>query len=83
MLSSIEQLFLFEFTGYQLDGLSGLCHAQARQYDPATSRMAASDPWKGSMRLPQTLNRYSYCLDAPLAFVDSSDVVPGRGLPPG
>ena len=37
----------FGFTGYQSDNISGLYYAQARFYDPATSRMISEDIyWK-------------------------------------
>jgi hypothetical protein len=41
--------------------------------------MAASDPWNGSMRLPQTPSRHSYCLNNPLAFVDKTGCWPSWG----
>ena len=62
----------FGFTGYQTDDISGLYYAQARYYDPLTSRMTAADSWNGRGRLPQTQNKYVYCLNNPVALVDRS-----------
>ena len=54
----------FGFTGYQTDGVTGLCYAQARWYDPQISRMSSEDPIKSG------LNWYSYCSNNPLRYVD-------------
>jgi len=38
----------FSFTGYMTDRVSGMHYAQARYYDPRTSRMISQDPHWGS-----------------------------------
>jgi len=39
-------------------------------YDPATSRWLSSDPIKGVVTNPQSLNLYAYVLNNPLKYVD-------------
>jgi len=60
----------FGYTGYQADDTSGLYYAQARYYDPATSRLVAADTWNGCARMPHTQNKYAYCLNNPVTLVD-------------
>jgi len=75
----------FGFTGYQTDSISGLYFAQARYFDPATSRFSAEDThWHpGNMifgdkpyNIPsnfvirQSANLYSYCINNPIIFID-------------
>jgi len=55
---------LFGFTGYQMDGVSGLYYAQARYYDPANARMVAEDPIRSGQ------NWYGYCGGNPVRFWD-------------
>src|SRR5579883_1501068 len=54
----------------------GICttHGWFRQYSSAQGRWMSPDPYDGSYDLssPQSLNRYSYALNNPLAFVDPS-----------
>jgi RHS repeat-associated protein len=74
----------FGFAGHQTDGASGLVYAQARYYDPRTSRMASADLWGGSSGAPQTLNRYAYCVNNPVSLVDRNGrwpTIPTPALP--
>jgi len=66
----------FGYTGYQQDSIANTWYAQARQYDSATGRFGAEDVVKGSVLAPQTQNPYTYCWNAPLAFVDLDGRVP-------
>ena len=61
----------FIFTGLERDS-DGLDHAGFRMYSPATARWTTPDPYDGSYSFgnPQTMNRYSYALNNPLALVD-------------
>lgn len=45
-------------------------YAQARQYLPRTGQFMSADPLHGYVRRPATINRYSYCCQQPLDFVD-------------
>ena len=54
----------FGFTGYQTDEVSGLYYAQARYFDPATSRFISEDYVRDGV------NWYVHCYNNPLVFVD-------------
>jgi RHS repeat-associated protein len=60
----------FQFTGQQTDADSGLQYLRARYYDPSTGRFLSRDPRPGSMRAPQTQDRYVYALGNPATLVD-------------
>jgi RHS repeat-associated protein len=50
----------------------GLYFMRARFYDPPAGRFLGKDPLQGSVDDPQTLHRYVYGLNAPVAYVDPS-----------
>ncbi len=60
------------FAGLELDPETETYHAQFRQYGLAQGSWMSPDPYSGSydMNNPQSLNRYSYVLNNPLAFTD-------------
>src|SRR5271157_4428664 len=60
----------YKFTGKELDSETGLYYFGARYYDPAQGRFMTPDTIVQSPGNPQNLNRYSYCLNNPLSFVD-------------
>ena len=51
-----------------------LSHAMYRDYSSTQSRWLSIDPYAGSydIRNPQSMNRYNYALNSPLAFLDPS-----------
>ncbi|MCX5999067.1 MAG: hypothetical protein NTU41_05585, partial [Chloroflexi bacterium] len=59
------------FTGQRLDD-TGLYYYNARYYDAAIGRFISADTIVPDPSDPQNLNRYSYCLNNPLAYVDPS-----------
>jgi len=61
-----------QFTGYERDGETGLEFAQARMYASAVGRFTAADPLLSSLEPddPQSMNRYAYCGNNPLNFID-------------
>jgi RHS repeat-associated protein len=61
----------FQFTGKQLDVSSGLSYFGYRYYDSQMGRFATQDLASERLVAPQTLNRYSYALNSPLAKRDS------------
>ena len=67
-----------------LDTASGLYYQFSRYMDPELGRWLSLDPRLGSIGSPQTLNRYVYCVNNPLRFVDpwgmSSDDFGVEGL---
>lgn len=54
-----------------LTGL-GLINMNARLYDPVLGRFLAADPFVQAPNMTQNFNRYSYCLNNPLRFADTS-----------
>jgi RHS repeat-associated protein len=60
------------FTGHiQLDEV-GLIHMKGRIYDPWIGRFISPDPTVKYPYNSQSLNRYSYCLNNPLRYIDPS-----------
>jgi RHS repeat-associated protein len=60
-----------KFTGQRLDS-TGLYYYGARYYDPVIGRFISPDTIVPSPSNPQSLNRYSYCLNNPLKYIDPS-----------
>ena len=58
-----------QFTGQRLDG-TGLYYYGARYYDPTIGRFISADTIVPDPYNPQSLNRYSYCLNNPLKYTD-------------
>ncbi len=59
-----------KFTGKELDASTGLYFYGARYYDPQLGRFTTPDSIVQSPYSPQTLNRYSYCSNNPINYVD-------------
>jgi len=60
----------YKFTGQEYDPDSKLYYFGARYYDPAIARFLSPDSIVQSAANPQSLARYSYCLNNPLAYLD-------------
>jgi RHS repeat-associated protein len=58
-----------KFTGQRLDG-TGLYYYGARYYDAEIGRFISADTILPDFSNPQSLNRYSYCLNNPLKYID-------------
>lgn len=58
-----------KFTGKELDS-TGLYFYGARYYDPDLGRFISADTVIPNPINPQTLNRYTYCYNNPLKYVD-------------
>ena len=58
------------YTGHEYLPWFGLIHANARLYDPALGRFLSPDPYVQMPDFSQNFNRYSYCLNNPLVYVD-------------
>jgi RHS repeat-associated protein len=67
-----------QFTGYERDREIALDFAEARTYSQIIGRFTAVDPLRESAKpeVPQTLNRYIYCVNNPLILVDPSGALP-------
>ena len=59
------------FTGQRYDD-TGLYYYGARYYDPTIGRFISADTIVQYTANPQSFNRYSYCLNNPLKYVDPS-----------
>jgi RHS repeat-associated protein len=57
------------FTGQRLDD-TGLYYYGARYYDPQIGRFISPDTIVPNPMNPQSFNRYSYCLNNPLRYID-------------
>lgn len=66
----------FGFTGYQTDLIAGSVHAKAREYLPEIGRFASEDLVLGVVEAPMSQNRYTYCFNSPLMFVDRDGMWP-------
>lgn len=66
-LSGEEDSYLF--TGKE-KGSSGLYYYGMRYYDPETGRFMTRDQNLGRTNSPATLNRYTYCANNPLKYID-------------
>jgi len=65
-----EQEEPYLFSGKEKDTSTGLYYFGARYYDSETGRFMTRDPLAGALVSPQTLNRYVYCGNNPLKYVD-------------
>jgi RHS repeat-associated protein len=60
----------YKFTGYEYDSETGLYYAKARYYNLRLGRFMSADAMAGGIADPQSLNRYAYVTNKPLALVD-------------
>jgi RHS repeat-associated protein len=60
----------YRFTDQELDAENGLYNYNARLYDPFIGRFISADTIIPEPFNPQSLNRYSYCLNNPLIYID-------------
>ena len=58
------------FTGHQEIESFNLIHMKGRIYDPIICRFLSADPYVQDPTNTQSLNRYSYCVNNPLALTD-------------
>ena len=58
------------FTGKEFDSEMGLNYFCQRYYDPEIGRFMTLDPFGGYIELPQSQNRYAYCIGNPLKYID-------------
>jgi RHS repeat-associated protein len=68
------------FASYERDSESGNDYAMARYYVNRLARFSSPDAFGGSTDSPQSLNRYSYVLNAPTSLVDPSGMEPCEGI---
>ncbi len=61
-----------QFTGKEIDSESGLTYFGARYYNPVIGRWISRDTLSGKITIPQSLNRYLYCYNNPLNYIDKT-----------
>ena len=66
-----------KFTGYERDNENDLDFAQTRYFNSGFGRFSSPDPFGGSgfVTVPQSWNRYIYCLNRPTVFIDPSGMI--------
>ena len=62
----------FRFNGEYYDSATGMVNLRARQYEPSVMRFRQRDLLKGDQSAPLSLNRYLYCENDSVNFVDPS-----------
>lgn len=60
------------YTGHEHLAFFGLINMNARLYDPILGRFLSPDPYVQSPDFTQAFNRYSYCMNSPLCYVDEN-----------
>jgi len=70
LVSRPSSLIRYLYTGKELDSTTGLYFYGARYYDPTIGRFITADTIVQSPYDPQSLNRYSYCRNNPINYVD-------------
>jgi len=60
----------FRYCGEYLDLSSGTYYLRARYYDPEIGRFTQRDAFLGSYADPLSLNRYTYCHNNPIRYID-------------
>lgn len=60
------------YTGHEHLTWFGLINMNARLYDPVLGRFLSPDPFVQTPDFTQNFNRYSYCLNNPLVYVDEN-----------
>jgi RHS repeat-associated protein len=66
-----------KFTGQQRDDETGLDYFIHRSYSSTQGRFTTPDPFGGSgfVSVPQSWNKYAYCLNRPFVFTDPSGLI--------
>ena len=72
LTSNIDhQASSYKYTGKPLDKETGLYYYGARYYNPQWGRWVSRDIYTGRRSNHQTLNKYIYCINNPIKFIDS------------
>ncbi len=67
---------VFRYCGEYFDKETGTIYLRARYYDPTIGRFITEDSYWGKDADPLSLNLYTYCMNNPIIYVDSSGNVP-------
>ena len=79
--NALLQTSSYKFTDQEQDVGTGLYNYDARMYDPVWGQFVMADTIVPDLFDPQSLNRYAYCLNNPLKYVDPTGHDPQA--PPG
>ncbi len=60
------------YTGHEHLSMFGLINMNARLYDPVLGRFLAPDPYVQMIDFSQNFNRYAYCVNNPLLYMDEN-----------
>lgn len=77
----------FYYSGYFYDKETGLYYLNSRMYNPSSARFLQEDTYEGEEGSPLSLNKYTYCYNMPMTYVDPTGnyavgdivLVTGRG----
>ncbi len=58
------------YAGYYFDDETGYYYLRSRYYNPETARFITEDSFNGFYTDPLSLNKYTYCHNSPIIFVD-------------
>ena len=64
-----------KFTGKERDNETGLDFAEARYFSSAQGRFTSVDSAPGIPINPQSWNRYSYCVNSPLKYINPNGLI--------
>ncbi len=76
-LNGMQPRFDRGYTGHELMAGFGLINMNGRLYDPYLQRFLSPDIVVQDPDNPQNYNRYSYCLNNPLRYVDPTGYISG------
>ena len=60
------------YTGHEHLEMFGVINMNARLYDPVLGHFLTPDPYVQILDFTQAFNRYSYCMNSPLCYVDEN-----------
>lgn len=66
------------YSGEFFDESTGLYYLRARYYNPHIGRFISEDTYWGEDNNPSSLNRYAYCYNDPIQFIDPTGHYGGR-----
>ena len=69
-----------KYAGEYYDDELDMLYLRARHYDPQTGRFISLDTEKGSIQNPMDMNRYVYCRNNPLKYVDPTGCSVGSSI---
>ena len=61
---------IYSYTGKEREQEIGLAYFGARWYNADMGRFISCDPISTNLSSPQNLNKYHYCLNSPVNYVD-------------